>query len=703
VDSKELNNLRRIRNIGIAAHIDAGKTTTSERILYYSGKTYKMGEVHEGSATMDWMEQEQERGITITAAATDFEWKGYQVNLVDTPGHVDFTIEVERSLRVLDGMIAVYDAVSGVEAQSETVWRQADRYGVPRICFINKMDRAGADFWAAVNSIREKLGANALAIQIPYGQEDQFSGVIDLIEEKLFRWDERSARGEVFDILDIPVEFLEAATKARGELIESVVEHFDDLLERYLNGEPPTVIDLKKALRQLVISRKAFPVLCGSAFKNKGIQPLLDAVIDFLPSPLDVPPVKAIHPDKPDKEIICPINRRSHLAALAFKIANDAFSGVLTFVRVYSGTLKAGDQVYNPRLDKKERIQKIFKIHANSRSEVFEVGAGDIAGVIGLKFSGTGDTLCHVSHPLLLESIQFPAPVISVVVEAKSSADQDKMMAGLERLVREDPSAQIRRDTETGQLLLCGMGELHLEILIDRLLREYKVIANVGRPQVSYREAILKVSEAESVFDRELGGEHHFAGVALKVSPASRGAGTKILLSDEVKSNPALGATLQKVLQTGIQEALEMGPLASYPLVDIVVEVTDFKMNPEKTVSEMAIKSASTQAVKHATRAAAAILLEPIFKLEVQCPEEFVGSVVGDLTSRGGKIQRIEMRPGGKGQTIFAQAPLEKLFGYATDLRSLTQGKAAFSMEFLSYEALPEKRQDNVLKSLGRL
>ena len=695
-DPKTVSELKWTRNFGIMAHIDAGKTTTTERILYYSGKSHKLGEVHDGDATMDWMEQEQERGITITAAATTLSWKDHRINVIDTPGHVDFTIEVERSLRVLDGAIAVFDGVNGVEPQSETVWKQGDKHRVPRICFINKMDRVGADFVMSVNSIREKLLANPIPIQIPIGLEDSFSGVVDLIENKAYIWGE-SGKGENFQTTEIPDDLKELAEKTRTETIEKIVEFDDTLLEKYLNGDAITPAELKAALRKGTLALKAYPVLCGAAFKNKGVQPLLDAAIEYLPSPLDVPAIKGHDPERPDKEIICKTDFDEPAAALAFKIASDPFAGSLTYIRVYSGTVSVGDQLYNPRTEKKERIQKLVKMHANSRSEIQELRAGDLGAVIGLKFTGTGDTLCESKRVVVLETIAFPEPVIAVAVEAKSSADQDKMMAGLEKLVKEDPSARLRADAETGQTLLSGMGELHLEILVDRLLREHKVQANVGRPQVSYRETITKTATGEYVYERQVAGEDQFAKVTLQIEPLARGAGIQFVN----KAAIPLAAPLLKAVEAGFREAAEVGPVASYPMIDLKGTLLAYEVREDKEASEMAFKAATSLALREAVRNAQAELLEPMFKLEVTAPDNFVGNVVGDLNSRRGKVHSMNVKAGG-GQVISAEAPLASLFGYATDLRSLTQGRASFSMEFLEYASVPTRVKQEILTRLGR-
>lgn len=696
-DPKTVADLKFTRNIGIMAHIDAGKTTTSERILYYTGKSHKVGEVHDGDTVMDWMVQEQERGITITAAATMCFWKNHRVNLIDTPGHVDFTIEVERSLRVLDGAVAVYDGVNGVEPQSETVWRQAEKHKVPRICFINKMDRVGADFVMSVNSIKEKLNANPIAIQVPIGVEDSFKGVVDLIESKAYIWSNQG-KGENFETSDIPSDMKEDVARFRQEIVEKIVEFDDTLMEKYLNGDEVSPAELKAALRKATLELKAFPVLCGSAFKNKGVQPLLDAVIDYLPSPLEVPPIVGVDPSKPDKEVPCKTDFDAPPIALAFKIANDPFAGTLTFIRVYSGEVKVGDQLLNPRTEKKERIQRLVKMHANSREEIQSLKAGDIGATIGLKFTGTGDTLCQTSHPVVLESITFPEPVIAVAIEAKSSGDQEKMLQGLDKLNKEDPSSRLRTDPETGQILLAGMGELHLEILVDRLLREHKVQANVGKPQVSYRETITGATQETHTYERDLGGEKHFAKVTLKIEPISQKEG--IQFHSMVPVSKEFTPPFLKAVESGFRESTEVGPLANYSMIGIKGTLLQAQTQPEAS-SEMAFKAATSLAFRDAVKKAQTELLEPIFKLEITCPDDFVGNVVGDLNSRRGKILSMNVKPGG-GQIIHAEAPLATLFGYATDIRSLSQGRASFSMEFLEYAVVPPRVKNEVLQKLGR-
>jgi elongation factor G len=696
LDPQRLEELMYTRNFGIMAHIDAGKTTTTERILFYTGKSHKMGEVHDGDAVMDWMEQEQERGITITAAATSCAWLDHRINIIDTPGHVDFTIEVERSLRVLDGAICVFDAVNGVEPQSETVWRQADKYKVPRICFINKMDRVGADFVMSVQSIKEKLDGNPIPIQVPIGVEDGFIGVVDLIENKALVWTS-DTKGEKYEIQNVPEYMVGDVNRYRSEVIEKIVELDDDLLESYLNGDIPTSDQLRASLRKGTIALKAFPVLCGAAFKNKGVQPLLDATVFYLPSPIDVKAVVGHDIDKPEKEIICKTDFSEPAAALAFKIVNDSFAGTLTYIRVYSGEIKVGDQLLNPRENKKERIQKIVKMHANSRKEVDCLKAGDLGAIVGLKFTGTGDTLCDSKRPVLLETIQFPEPVISVAVEAKSSADQEKMMLGLQKLMREDPSARLKIDTESGQTLISGMGELHLDILVDRLLREYKVQANVGRPQVSYREAIQVVSNSEWTLERQIAGEDQFAFISIQLEPLLRGSGVQIVTIP--KPSRDILQEYIRAAESGLREASEVGPVAGYAMIDLRITIKDMGVRADQS-SEMSFKAAASMAFREALKRAKAQLLEPIFKIEVTCPDQFVGNIVGDLNSRRGKVH--SMLSKGIGQVIQAEAPLATLFGYATDLRSLSQGRSTFSMEFKEYSVMPQKVLDDVLKKLGR-
>ena len=693
-EPQKVEDLRYTRNIGIMAHIDAGKTTTTERILYYTGKSHKIGEVHDGDATMDWMEQEQERGITITAAATTCFWADHRINIIDTPGHVDFTIEVERSLRVLDGAIAVFDGVNGVEPQSETVWRQADKYRVPRICFINKMDRVGADFSMSLGTIRQRLGGNPIAIQMPIGCEDKFQGIVDLFSMKALIWRD-GGLGESYLVEEIPVDLRSQASVWRDQMIEQIAEIDDSLTEKYLEAQEISEAELKAALRKGTIGLRAVPVLCGSAFRNKGVQPLLDAVIAFLPSPLDVPAIEGFDPDNESKVIICKTGFDEPVASLAFKVASDAFAGSMTFVRVYSGEIKQGTALLNPRENKKERIQRIVRLHANSREEVNSLKAGDIGAIIGLKLTITGDTLCDSRHPVVLESIQFPEPVIAVAIEARTTSDQEKMMEALARLQREDPSCRVKTDLETGQILLSGMGELHLEILVDRLLREHKIQASVGKPQVAFRETILSSGSGEGVFDREIGGQHQFGKVHLKIEPQERGQGfafSHSMAKDFPKS-------LLQAVEKGTRDAAEVGVIAGYQLVDVRV-VFDAAELRDKESTEMAFRVAAANAFREALRLVKSQILEPIFRLEIITPDDFVGNVIGDLNSRRGKVHSIAPRAGS--QTIRAEAPLMSLFGYATDLRSLTQGRASFSMEFEQYSPVPPKVEKEILQGLGR-
>ena len=688
--------LKFTRNIGIMAHIDAGKTTTTERILFYTGKSHKIGEVHDGAATMDWMPQEQERGITITSAATTAFWKNFRFNIIDTPGHVDFTIEVERSLRVLDGAIAVFDAVNGVEPQSETVWRQANKYKVPRICFINKMDRVGSDFEMSVGTIREKLDALPIKLQIPIGAEDQFLGVVDLLTKKAYTW--KGATDHNFAESEVPAEMLEHVNSESANTLEKICELDDALTEKFLNGETPSLDELKAALRKATLELKVFPVFCGAAFKNKGIQQLLDAVIDYLPSPLDKPIVTGMNPMKPELTVECKTRFDEPAAAIAFKLASDPFAGSLTYVRVYSGVLKLGEQVFNPRTEKKERVQKIVKMHANSREEVAELKAGDIGAIIGLKFTSTGDTLCDTHRMVVFESMIFPEPVISVVVEAKSSADQEKMLEGLQRLEKEDPSCRLRTDVETGQILLSGMGELHLDILVDRLLREYKVQANVGRPQVAYRESISAKTSADYTFDKQLGAEEKYAQVRVEIEPIAASEGVKFV--SNVQPSKEVQPNWIKACENGLREASEVGPIASYSMVGLKINIKSIIGKPQIT-DEIACKAAGSLAFREAIKKVDSVLLEPMFKLEVTCPDDFIGNVVGDLNSRRGKVLNMMSKPG-QGQVVMAEVPLAQLFGYATDVRSLSQGRAFFSMEFLEYAPVPPKVRAEILHKLGR-
>ena len=689
--------LDKVRNIGIMAHIDAGKTTTTERILYYTGVNYKIGEVHDGAATMDYMIQEQERGITITSAATTCHWEGtnedmplHRINIIDTPGHVDFTIEVERSLRVLDGAIAVFDAVAGVEPQTETVWRQANKYKVPRFCFVNKMDRMGADFERCVEMMRARLKCLPVPIQLPIGREDEFSGIIDLITMKATIYQEETL-GAKFSYEEIPNEYLEDAKKARTYLLDSIVENDEALLEKYLGGEELTEDEVHQALRKSCLSMSVIPVLCGSAFKNKGVQPLLDAVVRYLPAPTDVPPVEGADVDNKEKVVTRPAEDKAPFCALAFKIISDPH-GVLSFVRVYSGKIKSGQSVFNPRTGRTSRLGRIVKMHANKREEVEQIETGDIAAVVGLKDCQTGDTLCDENKPLVLETIEFPEPVISVAIEPKTKADQDKLGTALSRIAQEDPSFRLKTDEETGQTIIAGMGELHLEIIVDRLTREFNVSANVGKPQVAYREAILNKVQKEMKYVRQSGGRGQYAHVVINVFPRLRGEG--ILFTNSIK-----GGVIPKeyipAVEKGIIEALNGGVLAGYPVIDVGVELIDGSFH-EVDSSEMAFKICGSLAVKEAVREAELKLLEPIMKVEVVTPEEHLSNVVGDINRRRGKILGMEPRIGS--QVVNAEVALGEMFGYATDLRSQTQGRATFSMVFSNYDFVPNNILDSIIR-----
>ncbi|MEJ5298184.1 MAG: elongation factor G [Armatimonadota bacterium] len=681
--------LEKVRNIGIAAHIDAGKTTTTERILFYAGRIHRMGEVHDGAATMDWMEQEQERGITITSAATACEWRGHQINIIDTPGHVDFTVEVERSLRVLDGAVAVFSAVEGVQPQSETVWRQANRYNVPRICFVNKMDRVGADFFKVVQRIRERLGSNAVPVQLPIGQESDFVGIVDLVKMNAVIYGDDL--GVKMETVEIPAEMRDQAEEWREKLYESLAEVDDHLLERYLEGHPASEEELVAAVRQATIRGTAVPVLCGTAFKNKGVQLLMDAIVDFLPSPVDIGPVSGVHP-RTGETITREPSDSAPFAALAFKVMSDPYVGRLTFFRVYSGTLDKGAQVYNASREKRERIGRILRMHANHREDVDKVYAGDIVAAVGLNEAGTGDTLCDANNPILLESITFPEPVISVAIEPKTKADQEKMGVALQRLSAEDPTFRTYTDEETGQTIIAGMGELHLEIIIDRLFREFKVEANHGRPQVAYREAITKPARAEGRFVRQTGGRGQYGHVVLEVEPLEPGQGF-------VFENAIVGGVVPKeyipAVEAGVREALDTGALAGYPIVDIKVRLVDGSYH-EVDSSEMAFKIAGSMGLKECVRQAAPVIKEPVMSVEVITPEENLGDVIGDLNSRRGRIDGIEAGPANT-QVIRAYVPLAEMFGYATTLRSMTQGRASYTMEPSHYEEVPKALASELL------
>ena len=685
--------LERYRNFGIMAHIDAGKTTTTERILFYTGVTHKIGEVHEGTTVMDWMEQERERGITITSAATTAFWREHRLNIIDTPGHVDFTIEVERSLRVLDGACAVFDAVNGVEPQSETVWRQADKSEVPRICFINKMDRVGADFFMSVDTIKEKLGAKPVPLQIPIGREDKFRGMVDLVKMKGITFDDETM-GAKYQEVEIPADLAEQAKEYRAALEESVAEVDDELMAKYLDGHALTNDEVKKGLRKGVIGLKFFPVLCGTAFKNKGVQQILDAVVDYLPSPLDVPPIKGV--DMKGVEVVRGTSDSEPFAALAFKLMNDPFVGNLTFFRVYSGKLEAGSYVYNATKDKKERVGRLLQMHANKREEIKEVLAGDIAAAVGLRSSTTGDTICAEDKPVILERMVFPEPVISVAVEPKTKGDSDKMGLALQRLQMEDPSFRVHTDEETGQTIMRGMGELHLEILVDRMLREFKVEANVGKPQVAYRETITRKVESEGRYIRQTGGRGQYGHCWLRLIPQEPGQGF-------VFENETVGGSIPKEfitpIEKGIVEAMQGGVLAGFPMVDIKVEVFDGSFHDVDS-SEMAFKIAGSMGFKDGAAKAGPVLLEPIMNVEVLTPDEYMGDVIGDLNSRRGKIHGMNPRAGV--QVITAQVPLAEMFGYATDLRSKTQGRATYTMQFAHYAQVPNSIAETIVtKSKG--
>ena len=690
--------LSKVRNIGIMAHIDAGKTTTTERILYYTGINYKIGEVHEGAATMDYMELEQERGITITSAATTCSWKGsngdrdeHQINIIDTPGHVDFTIEVERSLRVLDGAVAVFDAVSGVEPQSETVWRQGNKFKVPRCCFINKMDRMGASFDGAVASIREKLGAKAVPIQIPIGAESEFLGVVDLVDMKAILYKDET-KGAQFEVADIPEELREQAGKARESLLECIAESDDDLMEKYLAGESSSLEEVKAGVRKGTLAMDFFPVLCGTAFKNKGVQPLLDAVVDYLPSPLDVPAVQGTDPDSKEEVILeRAADDDAPASALAFKIVTDPFVGVLTFFRVYSGRIEAGSQILNSTRGKKERIGRVVRMHADKREEVKEVYAGDIGAAVGLKETITGDTLCDINHPIVLESIHAPDPVISIAIEPKTKSDEEKMGLALMKLSKEDPSLKVSTDKESGQTLIAGMGELHLDIIKQRLLREFSVDATVGKPQVAYRETISNKAEAECKYAKQTGGRGQFGHVLLRVEPLEPGTGFEFV--DEIK-----GGIIPKeyipAVENGVKEALEGGILAGFPVIDVRVALY-FGSFHEVDSSEMAFKIAGSMCVKDACKKAKLQLLEPVMAVEVVCPDDFVSNIVGDLNRRRARILGMEPRAGA--QTVKCEVPLAEMFGYSTDLRSNSQGRATFTMEYHHYAAVPTHVAESVV------
>jgi elongation factor G len=688
-----MEELDRVRNIGIMAHIDAGKTTTTERILYYTGRTHKMGEVHEGAATMDWMVQEQERGITITSAATTCFWRDHRINIIDTPGHVDFTVEVERSLRVLDGAVALFDSVAGVQPQSETVWRQADKYGVPRIAFINKMDRTGADFYAAVETMVERLGARPVPVQIPIGSEDAYIGHIDLLTMKAIRYVD--PLGQKWEEGEVPEDMREQAETYRHDLIEAVADHDEDIMIAFLEDEPVEAEQLQAAVRKCTLDISITPVLLGSAFKNKGVQPLLEAVIDYLPSPVDVPAVTGVDP-RNDEEVTRPADLEQPFAALAFKVMSDPFVGKLTYFRVYSGKLNSGSYLLNASTGRKERVGRLLEMHANHREDLQQIGAGAIAAAVGLKQTTTGDTLCDPDHPVMLESIDFPDPVIDVAVEPKTKADQDKLAQALQRLAEEDPTFRVRTNEETGQTIIAGMGELHLEIIVDRLMREFRVDANVGRPQVAYRETIRNaVQGVHGRFVRQTGGRGQFGHVVIDMAPSEPGAGY-------VFENKIVGGAVPREyissVDGGIQEAMEAGILAGFPVVDVAVTLVDGSYHDVDS-SEMAFKVAGSMAFKEASKKAKPVLLEPVMAVEVVTPEEYMGDVIGNINSRRGQIEGME--PRGNAQVIRARVPLAEMFGYATDVRTMSQGRATYTMQFLHYAEVPHSIAEKLTESQG--
>lgn len=686
----QCDSLQKVRNIGIMAHIDAGKTTTTERILYYTGISYKIGEVDEGTTQMDWMVQEQERGITITSAATTCMWKAHQINIIDTPGHVDFTIEVERSLRVLDGAIAVFCGVGGVEPQSETVWRQANKYEVPRIAFVNKMDRVGSDYFRVVDMIYSKLKANPVIMQLPYGKEEDFKGVIDLIEEKLLTFDEESLGANVI-VSDVPEELRDDVKRYRGQLIDAVAEFDEELTNLYINNSHNIDNNLiRRAIRKGTIQMKIVPVLMGSAFKNKGIQPLLDAVVNYLPSPLDIPPVKG--KDENGNEVIRKSSPKEKLAALAFKIQNDAFVGQLTFIRVYSGVISSGDHIYNSAKKKKEKINRLVRIHANKREEVDSIYCGDIGGILGMKFTSTGDTLCDQDAPIILEKIEIPEPVISVAIEPKTRADQDKLSSAIKALMLEDPTFSSRINEETGQTLIWGMGELHLEIIVDRLQREFKVNVNVGKPMVAYKESILSEARGEGKYIKQSGGRGQYGHVIIDIAPLARGEGFKFV--NKIKEG-VIPKNFIPAIEDGIREQMSIGILAGYPIIDIETRLVDGSFH-EVDSSEIAFKIAASMAFQDAFNKASPVLLEPMMNMEVVTPEEYSGNVLKDLNGRRSKIEGMEMRI--NFQVIKAQTPIRETFGYATQLRSLTQGRGTYTMQFSHYEPLPKQLADEIIK-----
>ena len=681
--------LERTRNIGIMAHIDAGKTTTTERILFYTGRTHKLGETHEGAATMDWMEQEQERGITITSAATTAQWKDTRINIIDTPGHVDFTVEVERSLRVLDGAVTVLCAKGGVEPQSETVWRQAEKYGVPRMVFVNKMDIMGADFFRVVNMVKERLKANAVPIQLPIGAEDSFVGIIDLVEMKAEIY--KDELGKEFDITDIPAEMQDLADEWREKLVESVAETDEELMMKFLEGEELTTKEIKSVIRKETIAGRMIPMMCGSAYRNKGVQMLLDGIVDYMPSPLDIPPIKGVNPETGEDDVRHTSDTEP-FSALAFKIMADPFVGKLAFFRVYSGTLQSGSYVYNSTKGKKERIGRILQMHANKREEIQEVYAGDIAAAVGLKDTTTGDTLCDEKHEIILDSMEFPDPVIEIAIEPKTKAGQEKMGIALAKLAEEDPTFKTYTNADTGQTIIAGMGELHLEIIVDRLLREYKVEANVGKPQVSYKETITTTADVDHKYAKQSGGRGQYGHVKIRIYPRDPGSGFEF-------KNSIVGGAIPKEyipkIEEGIKEAMENGPIAGYQVVDVGVELYDGSYH-EVDSSEMAFKIAASMAFREAVKKAKPVLLEPIFKVEVTVPEEYMGDVIGDISSRRGRIEGTDMNMGAV--AVRGMVPLSEMFGYATDLRSKTQGRGVYVMQMDHFEKLP----DNLLEKINK-
>jgi len=703
VATQTATDLAKVRNIGIMAHIDAGKTTTTERILFYTGINYKIGEVHDGAATMDWMEQEQERGITITSAATTCHWLDHQINIIDTPGHVDFTVEVERSLRVLDGAVAVFDGVAGVEPQSETVWRQADKYSVPRMCFINKLDRTGADFYMCVDTIISRLGANPLVMQIPIGAEAELRGVVDLVQMKALVWPEDTKLGEDYEIQEIAADLLDQANEWRAKLIETISEADDEMMEKFLEEQEPTFDELQAAIRRATLAGSITPILTGSAFKNKGVQPMLDAVVAYLPSPLDIDAIKGHKPGDETVEIDRQPDSSEPFAALAFKIAADPHLGKLTYIRIYSGTLTAGTAVLNSVKDRKERIGKIYRMHANKREEIDSVGAGEIVAVMGLKDTTTGETLCDPQNPVVLESMTFPAPVISVAIEPKTKGDQDKLGVAIQRLSDEDPTFRVHTDEETGQTIIAGMGELHLEVLVDRMRREFGVEANVGKPQVAYRETITKkVDKVEYTHKKQTGGSGQFARVIISVEPNTLAPGEEAAEKRTDAGyefvNKVTGGRIPREYipsaDAGCQDAMQNGVLAGYPMVDVKVTLLDGAYHDVDS-SELAFKIAGSMAFKDGARRAAPVLLEPVMAVEVYTPEDFMGDVIGDLNSRRGQIQAMEERSGAR--VVKAVVPLSEMFGYVGDLRSRTQGRASYSMQFDSYAQVPNNVAEEII------